>query len=167
MKKVILHYEYSNCNRIRKLIIIKIDLEVPLFPFGKPKSKRNGSIVLQLEAADLRAAASCAVRNLSRAIRQKSSDSSNLSQFIGDVSSDIKNILELVDDIAQVTLFNILSVLEISNFLSAKFVFEAVSRTIDTGWKGRFITISFYGFQLNISIDSLSAYPNNSSLIEN
>ena len=113
MKKVILHYEYSTCNRTRKLIIIKIDLEVPLFPFGKPKSKRNGSIVLQLEAADLRVAARCAVKNLSRAIQQKSSDSSNLSQLIGDVAPDIRNILELVDDIAQVILFNILSVLEI------------------------------------------------------
>ena len=113
MKKVILHYEYSTCNRTRKLIIIKIDLEVPLFPFGKPKSKRNGSIVLQLEAADLRVAARCAIKNLSQAIQQKSSDSSNLSQLIGDVAPDIRNILELVDDIARVILFNILSVLEI------------------------------------------------------
>ena len=68
---------------------------------------------MQLKVADLRAAASCAVRNLSRVIRQKSSDSSNLSQFIGDAVDDIDNILELVDDIAQVILFNILSVLEI------------------------------------------------------
>ena len=141
---MILHYEYSTCNRTRKLIVIKIDLEVPLFPFGKSKSKRNGSIILQVEAADLRAAARCAVRNLSRAIQQKSSDSSNLSQLIGDVALDIDNILELVDDIAQVTLLNIPSVLEISNFFSAKLIFEAVSRTTDTAWKGRLDKISFY-----------------------
>ena len=68
---------------------------------------------MQLEAADLRAASICAVRNLSRVIQQRSVDSSNLSQLIGDAASDIENILELVDDIAQVILFNILSVLEI------------------------------------------------------
>ena len=68
---------------------------------------------MQLEAADLRAASICAVQNLSRVIQQRSVDSSNLSQLIGDAASDIENILELVDDIAQVTLFNILSVLEI------------------------------------------------------
>ena len=68
---------------------------------------------MQLEAADLRVAARCAVKNLSQAIQQKSSDSSNLSQLIGDVAPDIRNILELVDDIARVILFNILSVLEI------------------------------------------------------
>ena len=106
MKKVILYYEYSNCNRIRKLIIIKIDSEVPLFPFGKPKSKGNGSIVLQLKVADLRAAARCSVQNLSRVIHQRSRDVSNLSQFIGDAAPDIENILELADDIAQVTLLN-------------------------------------------------------------
>ena len=38
--------------------------------------------------------------------------------MIGDAASDIENILELADDIAQVTLFNILSVLEIPRFLS-------------------------------------------------
>ena len=68
---------------------------------------------MQLETADLRVAARCAVKNLSRAIGQKSSDSSNLSQLVGDIAPDIDNILELVDDIAQVILFNILSVLEI------------------------------------------------------
>ena len=99
---------------------------------------------MQLEAADLRAASICAVQNLSRVIQQRSVDSSNLSQLIGDAASDIENILELVDDIAQVTLFNILSVLEISKFLSAKLIFEAVSRIIDTGWKGKFIRNSFY-----------------------
>ena len=68
---------------------------------------------MQLEAADLRAASICAVQNLSRVIQQRSVNSSNLSQLIGDAASDIENILELVDDIAQVILFNILSVLEI------------------------------------------------------
>ena len=67
---------------------------------------------MQLETANLGAAAICSVQNLSRAIQQNS-DSSNLSQFIGDAADDIDNILELVDDIAQVILFNILSVLEI------------------------------------------------------
>ena len=99
---------------------------------------------MQLEAADLRVAARCAVKNLSQAIQQKSSDSSNLSQLIGDVAPDIDNILELVDDIAQVTLLNIPSVLEISNFFSAKLIFEAVSRIIDTAWKGRHDETSFY-----------------------
>ena len=99
---------------------------------------------MQLEAADLRAASICAVRNLSRVIQQRYADSSNLSQMIGDAASDIENILELADDIAQVTLFNILSVLEISKFLSAKLIFEAVSRIIDTAWKGRHDETSFY-----------------------
>ena len=67
---------------------------------------------MQLETANLGAAAICSVQNLSRAIQQNS-DSSNLSQLVGDVAPDIDNILELVDDIAQVILFNILSVLEI------------------------------------------------------
>ena len=144
MKKVVIHYQYSTQYRIRKLIIIKVDSEVALLPVGKPQSKRNGSIVLQLKAADLRVAARCAVKNLSQAIQQKSSDSSNLSQLIGDVAPDIRNILELVDDIAQVILFNILSVLEILISPSAKRILEAVSRTIDTGWKGKFIKNSFY-----------------------
>ena len=98
---------------------------------------------MQLETANLGAAAICSVQNLSRAIQQNS-DSSNLSQLVGDVAPDIDNILELVDDIAQVTLLNILSVLGISNSFSAKLVFEAVSRTIDTAWKGRLDKISFY-----------------------
>ena len=106
MKKVILHYEYSNCNRIRKLIIINVDSEVSLLPVGKSQSKRNGLITLQLEVADLRAAARCAVRNLSRVIHQRSKDANNLSQFIGDAAPDIENILELADDIAQVTLLS-------------------------------------------------------------
>ncbi|PAV14876.1 WD40 domain containing protein [Pyrrhoderma noxium] len=78
--------------------------KIPLFPFGKPKSKRNGLIILQLEAANLGAAATCAVQNLSRVIQQKSGVSINLSRLIGDVAPDIKNILELVDDIAQLSL---------------------------------------------------------------
>ena len=98
---------------------------------------------MQLETANLGAAAICSVQNLSRAIQQNS-DSSNLSQLIGDAASDIENILKLVDDIAQVTLFNILSVLEISKFLSAKLIFEAVSRIINTAWKGRHDETSFY-----------------------
>ena len=61
---------------------------------------------MQLEAADLRAASICAVRNLSRVIHQRSRDTSNLSQFIGDAAPDIENILELADDIAQVTLLD-------------------------------------------------------------
>ena len=67
---------------------------------------------MKLETANLGAAAICSVQNLSRAIQQNS-DSSNLSQLVGGVAPDIDNILELVDDIAQVILFNILSVLEI------------------------------------------------------
>ena len=106
MKKVLIHYQYSTHYRIRKLIIIKVDSEVSLLPVGKSQSKRNGSITLQLEVADLRAAARCAIRNLSRVIHQRSRDANNLSQFIGDAAPDIENILELADDIAQVILLD-------------------------------------------------------------
>ncbi|PAV14873.1 WD40 domain containing protein [Pyrrhoderma noxium] len=85
-------------------LIDKNEKEVSLLPVSKSKSNRNGLIILQLETANLGAAAICSVQNLSRAIQQNS-DSSNLSQLVGDVAPDIDNILELVDDIAQLNAY--------------------------------------------------------------